>query len=70
MFDGNLGQHHVQGIRLNVGSELDDMVHCVVFVIPCDAVTDAEYMKKLSEIQEYARGRGKPLPDICSTLSN
>lgn len=40
------------------------MVHCVVFVIPADAVSDDEYLKKVVEVQEFARNRGKPLDNI------
>jgi hypothetical protein len=57
-----LGVSRVQGIKLaNVESDLEEMVHCVVFVIPCDAVTDEEYLKKVKDVQESARSRGKSL---------
>ncbi len=55
----------MQGLKLNVGGELDEVVHCVIFVIPCDAVTDDEYLKKVAEIQEYARSRGKAPLTTC-----
>jgi hypothetical protein len=65
-----LGVLYVQGIKLaNVESDLEEMVHCVVFVIPCDAVTDEEYLKKVKDVQESARSRGKSLIDTGALQS-
>jgi hypothetical protein len=50
----------VQGLKLSVGGEVDDAVHCLIFVIPCEAVTDEQYLRKVTEVQEHARSRGKP----------
>lgn len=51
-------------IKADAGFE--DAVHVLAFVVPCEAVSDEEYLGKLLELKEYARVRGT-LPDflIC-----
>eukprot|EP00884_Botryococcus_braunii_P012107 jgi/Botrbrau1/20898/Bobra.0135s0029.1 len=40
---------------------LKDEVHVLAFVVPCDAVSDDDYIAKLVEIKEYARIRDMPV---------
>ena len=36
-----------------------DAVHCMCLVVPCDAVSDDSYMRRLREMRQFARDRGK-----------
>lgn len=36
-----------------------DRVHCVCFVVPCEAGSDADYMRRLKEMKKYAMDRGE-----------
>ena len=36
-----------------------DRVHCMCFVVPCEAGSDAEYMRRLKEMKKYATDRGE-----------
>lgn len=35
-----------------------DSVHCVLFVVPCNAATDEAYMTRLHEMRQVAREKG------------
>ena len=37
--------------------DLADRVHCVCFVVPCDAASDQDYMNRLKEMKKYAMDR-------------
>ena len=37
---------------------LQDAVHCMCLVVPCDSATDDSYMSRLREMQQFARERG------------
>jgi hypothetical protein len=53
----------------NKQPSVEDEVHCVCLVVPCDAATDDSYMEQLREMRQFARERGereKPLPSVLS----
>lgn len=37
---------------------IENAVHVLAFVVPCEAVADEENMRKLSKVKKYARLRG------------
>jgi len=37
---------------------LQDSVHCMCLVVPCESATDESYMSRLHEMREFARNRG------------
>lgn len=51
----------VKGKAIKADAGIEDAVHVLAFVVPCDAVSDEDYMSKLLELKEYARVRGKRL---------
>ena len=45
--------------------DLADRVHCVCFIVPCEAASDQEYMKRLKQMKKFAMDRGAK----CTLLS-
>ncbi|BDA43869.1 probable interferon-induced protein 44 [Coccomyxa sp. Obi] len=43
-----------------VAPDLADRVHCVCFVVPCQAGSNADYMRRLKELKKDAMDRGIP----------
>lgn len=43
----------------NKQPSVEDEVHCVCLVVPCDAATDDSYMERLREMRQFARERGE-----------
>ena len=43
----------------NKQPSVEDEVHCVCLVVPCDAASDDSYMERLREMREFARERGE-----------
>ena len=37
---------------------LQDAVHCMCLVVPCESATDESYMSRLQEMRQFARDRG------------
>lgn len=48
----------MKGKAIKADAGIEDAVHVVAFVVPCDAVSDDEYMSRLLELKECARVRG------------
>ena len=53
-----------QGISIKTAGyktapSIEDQVHCVCMVVPCDAATDESYMERLREMREFARLRSE-----------
>lgn len=42
----------------NTHPNVEDAVHCMCLVVPCDAATDESYMDRLREMRQFARDRG------------
>lgn len=38
---------------------VEDAVHCMCLVVPCDAASDESYMARLRDMRQFARDRGK-----------
>ena len=38
---------------------IEDAVHCMCLVVPCDAASDDAYMARLRDMRQFARDRGK-----------
>lgn len=43
-----------------LNSGVQDRVHCICLVVPCDSATDEAYMLWFREMVQFARNRGKP----------
>jgi len=43
----------------NKQPSVEDEVHCVCLVVPCDSATDDSYMERLREMRQFARERGE-----------
>ena len=66
ILDGNLpnkckldGSISLKTEGFNKRPSIADAVHCVCFVVPCDAASDDSYMARLREMRQFARDRGK-----------
>ena len=66
ILDGNLpnkckldGNISLKTEGFNADPSIADAVHCVCFVVPCDAASDESYMARLREMRQFARDRGK-----------
>ena len=68
ILDGNLpdkcklemdSSHKTPGFKLE--PMLEDKVHCVCFVVPCQSATDDSYMQRLQELRDVVRSRSKQL---------
>ena len=46
-----------EGFKL--APSIEDTVHCMCLVVPCESATDDSYMQRLNEMREVARGKGK-----------
>ena len=51
--------HRTPGFKFE--PTLEDKVHCVCFVVPCQSATDDSYMQRLQELRDIVRSRSKPL---------
>ena len=38
--------------------DLADQVHCMCFVVPCDAASDVAYTDRLKQMKKFAMDRG------------
>ncbi len=66
ILDGNLpdrckleGQVSMKTEGFNTHPTLQDAVHCMCLVVPCDSATNDSYMSRLREMRQFARDRGK-----------
>ena len=66
ILDGNLPDkcnlqqditHKTPGFKLE--PTLEDSVHCVCFVVPCQSALDRSYMQRLQELRNIVRSRSK-----------
>lgn len=48
---------------------LQDIVHCMCLVVPCESATDESYMSRLQEMPQFARDRGEDYLDLCSVCT-
>lgn len=69
ILDGNLpnkcdlaGSISTRTEGFKVQPSLQDRVHCMVLVVPCNAASDEAYMARLHEMRQFARDRGQLLP--------
>ncbi len=53
----------------NKQPSVEDEVHCVCLVVPCDAATDDSYMERLREMREFARERGEQACSMSLVLT-
>lgn len=60
----------LQETAIKADATIEDAVHVLAFVVPCEAVSDEEYMAKLIEIKEYARLRGVHLTFVSAPHGN
>ena len=66
ILDGNLpnkcdlaGSISTRTEGFKVQPSLQDRVHCMVLVVPCNAASDEAYMARLHEMRQFARDRGQ-----------
>lgn len=73
MLDGNLPDRCKLDASVSMKTDgfktsprLQDAVHCMCLVVPCESATDESYMSRLQEMRQFARDRGL----ITSTMLN
>lgn len=66
ILDGNLPNKckldesiSLRTIGFKADPSIEDTVHCMLFVVPCDAASDDSYMARLRHMRQFARDRGK-----------
>lgn len=65
ILDGNLpnkclltGSISTRTEEFKIQPSLQDRVHCMVLVVPCNSASDEAYRARLHEMQQFARDRG------------